>query len=145
MLGIVGAYFGGVVAIIIVIIIALMLAILFDLIITTHGILTAALYLYATTGEVTIIPWNLLGVEPKTTVPYVIHETPSAPLKTAFSYNHTAEAKEQKLQYLRYQEDVTKSTEAPKGFIKCPTCGTINPINKKQCICCAEYLEEPIS
>ena len=94
-----------------------------------HGVLVAALYRYATTGQINIIPPHLMEV----TTPHTYHDQS----RNYASYKAGSSPQDQQLDYQtpKVDEKVT-----PVGYIKCPSCGTVNPEHEKQCITCAGYL-----
>jgi hypothetical protein len=108
---------------------------LFCLSTAAQGVLTAALYRYATTGQIGILPAGLIEANKSQT--YQRPPTPSYRASPSFHTSSTSYQPE-----TEYVAPPTKEEKAtPVGFIKCPACGTVNPEREKQCRTCAAFLK----
>jgi hypothetical protein len=95
-----------------------------------QGVLVAALYRYATTGQINIIPPHLMDVK----TPHAYHD------QSRHYSSYGTDSSPQK-QQLGYQTPQVEEKATPVGYIKCPNCGSVNPEHEKQCVTCAQYLK----
>lgn len=98
--------------------------VLFCLSTAAQGVLVAALYRYATTGQLNVVPQHLLGVEQKGASP--AYPPPPSTYPTQPGYQ---------------QPPTPVHHVAPVGYIKCESCDTINPEKESQCRTCGQYLK----
>ncbi|UCE37694.1 MAG: hypothetical protein JSW00_00140 [Thermoplasmata archaeon] len=106
--------------------------VLFCISTAAQGVLTAALYRYATTGQVNIIPSDLMEVTPPHTYQdsgghYPTYQSPQPRYKRDMDYE----------QQIPKGDD---SAVVPVGYVKCPSCQTVNLEHESKCKTCGQYL-----